>query len=128
MSEENTPIPAPDQFSLVISTLNQLSKEIAAIREDNRALDNKLEDINARLLPLTAKEVRRLVRFSGLIESMGTDKEDGLEVMRDNHKWLRILRVRSNIVTTTFITSLSISFIGALVGALWVGFKLAVRK
>lgn len=71
--------------------------------------DEKLKDIEHTL---------------GIVSNLGQGNVgEGLEVIRDNHKWLKKQRERSDKLSTAFFIVLFGSIVSGVMAAIWVGFK-----
>ena len=73
--------------------------------------------------------VREVGHVMGMLRDVGGgDCAKGIEAVRENHKWLRNLREKSNKATMTVIVVLLTALTGGALAALWNGIKANVKN
>jgi len=107
--------------------MRQLLADVQEIKKENQEIKAELNVIKQDF-PLREEETKRLVCFSSMIESLGKGGVDGLEVIRENHKWLRMTRERSSILATGVILAFVTSILGGVSMAIWLGVRAALVK
>jgi hypothetical protein len=107
----------------------------------DRKLDEKLrhiirEELQA-LIPITPHKCRFSMNdeeagsMSKYVKSIsrlgGDDIEDGLDLIRENHKWLQSMRQGGGKAASVFFMMLLTGAAGAFLTILWTGFKEQLR-
>ena len=75
-------------------------------------------------LPITDTEAKQASHVFGVLSDLGDGKlESGIEVTRENHKWLKQVRERSNTASAILFGLVILTVGGGLLSALWMGLK-----
>jgi len=73
---------------------------------------------------LDDKDASEINHGLGVLSALGEGKiSKGIEVIRDNHKWMKTQRERSQAVGTAFLIVLATSMVGGVLTAIWWGVK-----
>lgn len=76
---------------------------------------------------VTDKEAKELGHCIGMISDLGDGRiGGGVELIRDNHKWLKSQRDRGEKISTAFLFILISTTVGGMLTALWLGVKHAI--
>ena len=67
--------------------------------------------------------------FLGMAKDLGQgDTSQGIEAMRDNHKWLKTQRQRSDKISFAFMSIIVTILVSSTLLAVWEGLKTLIRK
>lgn len=111
------------ELESVLTTV--ISNEIKPLKDEIEELKQREHKCRFRI---SEKEAQELSAAMNMISILGENNSivSGLEVMRENHKWMRSQRERSAKLSMVFITTGIIAASTAFFGMIWVGFKKAV--
>ena len=120
MSEKNSERPLPTFLQQIGEDwkreLKQLIKDV--VREELEHVKHKCR------FDITDKDVKEFGHYIGMVTDMGNGRlGGGIEVMRDNHKWMKKQRERGDKLSTAFIVVITSSVVAGTLGAIWLGFK-----
>lgn len=75
-------------------------------------------------------EIKQLEHCGGMMRDLGGGGKDGMsvgiEIIRDNHKWLQQQRERGSKIQTAFFIAIAMSMTAGTFTALWLGVKTMV--
>ena len=81
-----------------------------------------------RFAGVVDEDAREFGHIIGMVSDLGSGRlGSGVEVIRDNHKWMQKQRQRSEHLSTAFLFCLVTSLVGAVLYAVWEGVVSVIR-
>ena len=97
------------------------------IQELKKILIN--DDTHKCRLGLNPKDISDFGHYIGMMRDLGEGSMDkGIEIIRDNHKWIKKQREVGNKISICILTTFIITIISGILGAVWLGIKQLVHK
>lgn len=93
----------------------------------NNAVTDRMQD-HCRFR-LTDEQVEQFSHLVGMIADIGQqDLGQGIEVMRENQKFLKDLRKRGSVISGALTVALALAILSGVLSALWLGLQQLLAK